>query len=373
MRQRVGRAGAKGVGRDVRAVILGGGRGTRFWPLGRAAKPKQFLRIAGRDPMLLETVRRIRPFIPARRVTLVADAVQTRLARRLLPGLPAANFLVEPQARNTAPALLLATARVWLDNPGAVVAVLPADHLIRDEKRFLRALRAGVEAAARERAFVTFGIPPTYPATGYGYIRHDRESGRNIGGSVFYPVMAFKEKPNLAQADEYLASGDYAWNSGMFVWRADVFAEKLEAFAPELMPAWAGILEALKSGNRKKLRAAFALAPALSIDHALMEKAGGVLVTDGDFGWSDVGAWSSLLEIWPRDRNGNAFRGEGLAVDSKGCLVWNPGRLTALIGVRDIVVVEAGDALLVCDAALDQKVKEIVDALKKTKRHKKYI
>jgi len=373
MRERIGRGGAKKAGRDVRAVILAGGRGTRFWPLGRAAKPKQFLRITGREPMLLETVRRIRPLVPARRVTLVADAASTRLARKLLPRLPKESFLVEPLARNTAPALMLATARVWLDNPEAVVAVLPADHLIRDEGRFLRILRAGVEAAARERAFVTFGIPPAYPATGYGYIRHDRESGRKIGGALFYPVQEFKEKPNLAQADEYLASGDYAWNSGMFLWRADVFAEKLEVFAPELMPAWTGMVEALRSGNRKKLLAAFALAPALSIDYALMEKVEGVLVADGDFGWSDVGAWSTLLEAWPRDGNGNACRGEVLALDAKNCLVWNPGRLTALIGVRDIVVVEAGDALLVCDAALDQKVKEIVDALKKTKRHKKYI
>lgn len=358
--------------RDVRVVILAGGRGTRFWPLGRAAKPKQFLRITGRDPMLLETVRRIRPLVPARRIVLVADAAQTRLARKLLPRFPKGNFLVEPLARNTAPALMLATARVWLENPEAVVAVLPADHLIRDEARFLRTLRAGVEAAARERAFVTFGIPPTYPATGYGYIRHDREHGRKIGGAVFYPARAFKEKPNLALADEYLASGDYAWNSGMFVWRAGVFAEKLEVFAPELMPAWTGILDALRSGNAKKLRSAFALAPALSIDYALMEKAEGVLVADGAFGWSDVGAWSTLFEVWPRDGNGNACRGETLALDAKNCLVWNPGRLTALVGVRDLIVVEAGDALLICDAALDQKVKDIVDSFKKENKYRKY-
>jgi mannose-1-phosphate guanylyltransferase len=359
--------------RDVRAVILAGGRGTRFWPLGRAARPKQFLQITGRDPMLLETVRRVRPLIPPRRLMLVADADQTRQARKLLPRLPKGCFLVEPAARNTAPALMLATARVWLDDPEAVVAVLPADHLIRDEARFLRTLRAGIEAAAREDALVTFGIPPTYPATGYGYIRHDREKGRRIGGAVFYPVRAFKEKPNVAQADEYLASGDYAWNSGMFVWRAGVFAEKLAAASPELDRAWTAIVEALRSGGGPKLRKAFAAAPAVSIDYALMEKAEGVLVADGDFGWSDVGAWSTLLEIWPRDRKGNAVRGETLALDTKGCLVWNPGRLTALVGVRDLIVVEAGDALLVCAADLDQKVKDVVEALKKSQRLKRYV
>jgi mannose-1-phosphate guanylyltransferase len=359
--------------RDVRAVILAGGRGTRFWPVGREARPKQFLRITGREPMLAETVRRIRPVVPARRMILVADSVQTRQAQKLLPRLPKTSFLVEPLARNTAPALMLATARVWLGNPEAVITVLPADHMIRDEARFLRTLKAGIEAAARERILVTFGIPPTYPATGYGYIRHDRASGRKIGGEVFYPVQAFKEKPNLALADEYLASGDYAWNSGMFVWRAGVFAEKLREYAPELVPSWTAIVSALRSGNAAKLRSAFSLAPAQSIDYALMEKAEGVLVADGVFGWSDVGAWSTLLEIWPRDDKGNALRGDTLSLDAKGCLVWNPGRLTALIGVRDLIVVDAGDALLICDAALDQKVKDVVEVLRRSAKHKKYL
>ena len=360
--------------RDVRAVILAGGRGTRFWPLGREALPKQFLRITGADPMLLETVRRIRPVVPARRTTLIADAAQTRRARKLLPRLPKESFLVEPEARNTAPALMLATARVWLENPEAVVVVLPADHLITGQAKFLARLRSAVEAAAREDAFVTFGIPPTSPATGYGYIRHDRGAGRKIAGTVFYPALGFKEKPGPAQAADYVASGDHAWNSGMFLWRAGVFAEKLERFAPDLAPAWAAIVAALRSGSAAKLESAFRLAPALSIDYALMEKAEGVLVADGDFGWSDVGAWSTLAGIWPRDGAGNAVRGETLALESGDCLVWNPGRLTALVGVHNLIVVEAGDALLVCDAALDQKVKDVVEALKKNKnKYKKYI
>ena len=359
--------------RDVRAVVLAGGRGTRFWPLGRAARPKQFLRITGPDPMLLQTVRRIRPLVPSRRVTIIADAAQIRQARRLLPKLPKESFLVEPEARNTAPALMLATARVWLENPEAVVVVLPADHLIRDEAKFLRKLRAGVEAAARETALVTFGIPPAFPSTGYGYIRHNRGAGERIAGTVFYPVLGFKEKPDAVHAAEYIAAGDYAWNSGMFLWRAGVFAEKIERYAPELAPAWAAIVAALRSGSAAKLKNAFRLAPALSIDYALMEKSDGVLVADGDFGWSDVGAWSALAGIWPRDAAGNAARGETLAFDARDCLVWNPGRLTALVGVRGLIVVEAGGALLICDAAHDQKVKDLVEELKKTGKYRKYI
>jgi mannose-1-phosphate guanylyltransferase len=359
--------------RDIRAVILAGGRGTRFWPLGRAARPKQFLAIAGSEPMLLETVQRVRPLVPPRRVTLIADAAQTRQARKLLPGLPRASFLVEPEARNTAPALMLATARVFLENPEAVVAVLPADHLITDRARFLSRLRAGAEAASREDAFVVFGIPPTHAATGFGYIRLDRRAGRRIGGTAFYPVLGFKEKPAAAQAEEYVASGEYAWNSGMFMWRAGVFAEKIRRFAPRLEPAWRALVAALRSKRPADLGRAFRLAPALSIDYALMEKAEGVLVADGDFGWSDVGAWSTLLGLWPKDAAGNAARGETITLDSRNCVVWNPGHLTALVGVRDLIVVETGDALLVCDVSADQRVRDVVAALKGKKGARKYV
>ncbi len=360
-------------GRDIRVVILAGGRGTRFWPLGREARPKQFLKIAGSEPLLTETVRRVRPLVPPRRLTLVADAVQTRQARKLLPKLPPACFLVEPEARNTAPALMLATARIWLEDPEAVVAVLPADHLVRDRDRFLRRLVDAAEAAARGETLVTFGVLPDYPATGFGYIRHDRAAGRRVGRTSFFPVLDFKEKPGRALAEDYLASGDYAWNCGMFLWRAGVFADKLERFAPELVPAWRALVAALRAGSAAKLKAAFRLAPALSIDCALMEKAGGVVVADGDFGWSDVGAWSTLAGIWPRDASGHAVRGEAVSVDSKDCLVWNPGRLTALVGVRDLVIVDTGDALLVSAAASDQRVKDVVERLKKKKAHRRYV
>lgn len=358
---------------DIRAVILAGGRGTRFWPLGRAARPKQFLKIAGPEPMLVETVRRIRPLVPPRKMVLVADAASTRRARRLLPSLPKASFVVEPEARNTAPALLLATARVFVENPEAVVVVLPADHLIRDKARFLARVRAAAEAASREDALVIFGVPPSYPATGFGYIRHDRRAGRTIAGTEFFPVQAFKEKPDPATAREYAASGSYAWNSGMFVWRARAFAGQIARSAPELEPAWTALIAALKSRNAAALKRSFRLAPALSIDYALMEKAGRVLVADGDFGWSDVGSWSTLTTIWPRDAAGNAVRGDTLALDARDCLVWSPGRLTALVGVHDLIVVDAGDALLVCDASSDQKVKDVVAALERKKSHRKYV
>jgi mannose-1-phosphate guanylyltransferase len=361
-------SGHRKSGVDARAVILAGGRGTRFWPLGRAKRPKQFLPIAGLRPMIVETVDRLRTLIRDERMLMVADAGQTRALRKLFPKLPGTSFLVEPLAKNTAPSLMLATARIWLENPEAVVAVLPADHLIREPRKFLSKLKAAIGFAAKDPSLVTFGIKPTYPATGYGYIQFSTDEPREFGREVFYPVRAFWEKPSLELADEFLATGDYAWNSGMFVWRADIFARKLEAFAPDLLPFWKRMVEALKMNDKRALRAVFEKIPAVSIDYALMEKVRGVVVCQGDFGWSDVGAWSSLFDVWKGDKAGNAARGDCLILDSRGCLVYNPGRLTALVGVRDLIVVEAGDALLVCASSQDQRVKEIVEILRKNRK-----
>jgi mannose-1-phosphate guanylyltransferase len=318
--------------------------------------------------MIEETVLRVRPLIPGRRVWMVADAGLTKALRKMFPKIPGSNFVVEPAARNTAPSLMLATARIFLENPGAVVAVLPADHLIRDPKKFLEKLAAAVAAASEDRVVVTFGIPPTYPATGFGYIRFSKTTPIVRGREVFFPAWAFKEKPSLEVADDYLAAGDSAWNSGMFLWRADVFAEKLQAFAPDLYALWTRLIRAIEKKDTKMLRAVFAEIPALSIDYALMEKAKGVVVCPGDFGWSDVGAWSSLFDIWPRDKDGNVLRSEGVIFDARDCLVYNPGRLTALIGVRDLIVVESGGALLICAADQDQRVKDVVESLKKKGR-----
>lgn len=353
---------------DLRAVIMAGGSGTRFWPLSRARKPKQFLEIASDKSMIRETVDRIRPLVPPRRILTVANAAQTRLIRRLLPALPVRNLIVEPAAKNTAPSLILATAQVYLRNPRAVVAALPADHLILDSALFRRKLEAAAAAAEAGDVIATFGIPPTHPATGYGYIHFARGKPERSLDEPFYRVLGFKEKPDSSTARRFLEEGCYWWNSGMFLWRAEVLARKLEAFAPDLYVFWPRILDALRTGRHSALRTVFKDMPATSIDFGLMEKADGVLVAKGDFGWSDVGAWSSLAEVWPKDAAGNAFKGQGLAVDARGCLVYNPRRLTALVGVSDLVVVETDDALLICRKDQDQKVKDIVEVLRKTGR-----
>ena len=355
---------------DIRAIILAGGRGTRFWPLSRTKRPKQFLPISGRAPLIEKTVARVRPLIAADRVWMVADAPQIKTLRKMFPAIPRRNFVTEPEARNTGPALMLATAAVYLENPRAIAVVLPADHLIRDGKTFVRRLRAAARVASDTGAIVTFGIPPTFPATGYGYICFDKSAPSVSGRDLFYPGLGFKEKPDLTLARELVAGGAW-WNSGMFVWRADAFAAKLEAFAPELFRSWNALLKALKAGDRKAVARVFSRLPALSIDHALMERAGGVLVGEGDFGWSDVGSWSSLFDVWKRDAAGNVLEGSAVTLDARDCLVWNPGRLTALVGVSGLVVVETDDVLLICAKGHDQRVKDVVALLERSgrKRH----
>jgi len=347
------------------AVIMAGGRGTRFWPLSREKRPKQFLPITGPRTMIEETVERLRPLLPCSSIFTISDASQAKLIRKLLPRLPGRNILVEPQGKNTAASLILATAHLYLRNPGAVVAALCADHLIAKRDVFLQKLEASVEAAAKEEAIVTFGIPPAYPATGYGYIEISRNKTRDIRGERFFNVRTFKEKPDLEHARKFVADGRHFWNSGMFIWRADVFGRKIERYAPDFYPHWKRILRALKKKDQGEIRSVFKEIPALSIDYALMEKAEGVLMSRGDFGWSDVGSWSSLADIWPRDEAGNSLYGDSLVIDSANCLLYSPGKLTAIIGLKDVIIVETKDALLVCRRDQDQRVRDILEALKK--------
>jgi len=348
---------------DLYAVIMAGGSGTRFWPLSRKDKPKQFLPIISDKTMIEETVARLNPPLPLSRIFTIANREHSEVIRELLPDFNSENILIEPMARNTAPCLLLATAAIHLRNPNAVMAALPADHLIRDRDRFVKSLTAAADYAADIPDLVTFGIPPTYPSTGYGYIRFADNEPVKAAGDCFYPVREFKEKPDVDLARTFLRSGNYFWNSGMFVWKASAFAAQLEQHAPSLFVFWQRILRALKPKATETIAAIFEEMPSISIDYALMEKSRRVSMCRGDFGWSDVGAWSALSDIWPRDVDNNALRGEAVSIQAENCLLHNPGKLTALIGVKDLIVVNTEDALLICSSQQDQKVKDIVNRL----------
>jgi len=350
---------------DIRAVIMAGGVGTRFWPLSRKQKPKQFLPIISDKTMIEETALRLLPLISPAQIYTIADRTKTLTIHKLLPQIPEDNLLVEPQGKNTAPSLMLATAAIYLQNPEAAVIALPADHLIKDGARFLKKLEAAGQAAIQNDHIITFGIPPSYPATGYGYIQFSPQDPVKISGETFFSVEKFKEKPGIEQANEFLDAGNYFWNSGMFLWQAKTFPQKLEQYAPGLFPFWEKMVEAFKTKQESLLISAFEDIPSISIDYALMEKARPVWMCRGDFGWSDVGAWSSLLDIWAKDESGNTIRGDGIFLDSTDCLVHNPGKITALVGVEDLIIVDTDDGLLVCRKDSDQKVKQVVEHIKK--------
>lgn len=349
---------------DFNVVILAGGSGTRFWPLSRQKRPKQFLKIIKDRTLIEETFRRVQGIVPSAQVYTVAVAQQSKIIRRLLPKVPAKNLLGEPEARNTAASLILASASIYLKNKEAVLAVLPADHYISDVARFREKLVAAATAAYQLKKIVLFGIPPVSPATGYGYIHCPGKMLAEIGGETFFEVEGFREKPDLPTALEFLQSGEYYWNSGIFLWRADVFEESLREFAPELFSAWMKILRFLRNKDRRELGKVFREIPALSIDYALIEKVSGALMARGDFGWSDLGSWSSLHEYLPQDDNCNAVSGKFVGLETNNCLVFSPRKLTALIGVRDLIVVNTDDALLICHRDQDQLVKELVEKLK---------
>jgi mannose-1-phosphate guanylyltransferase len=353
---KTGRRGAKGT---RYAVVMAGGSGTRFWPHSRRRRPKQFLSVAGESSLLQETVERLRGLVAPERILVVTAPEVAGLVRRQLPSLPRENLVLEPSARGTAPCLALSAACIGEREPGAAMAVFPADHVIRQRRAFHRAVRCAFEAAERQRCLVTFGIPPTQPETGYGYIR----VGARRGGARprLYWASRFVEKPDAAKARRYLASGEYLWNSGMFVWRVDVLRAALRSFAPNIAAAlWAKDEDNARPRDwRRRYRAL----ESQSIDVAVMEKADRVAVVEGDFLWSDVGSWDAMATLWPTDARGNACRGDVLQIDCSNTVVHADKHLIAMLGVDDLVVVESADALLICRRSRAQDVRRLVDAL----------
>jgi mannose-1-phosphate guanylyltransferase len=343
------------------AVVLAGGSGTRFWPASRRALPKQFLPIAGGRSLLAQTAARLRGAVAWERVLVVTLRDHVALVRKHLPRVPPENVLAEPAGRNTAAAVAWAALEIGRRDAASVQAVLPSDHVIAPAADFRRTLLAAAEEARESRALLTFGIRPTSPSTGYGWI----EAGPRLRVREGVPVCEverFVEKPDRARAEAFLAGGHHLWNSGMFVWRTDVILDALREHAGDLM---AKLSSAADAGA---FAAAYASLPSVSVDVAVLEKAAGVRVLPVEFSWSDVGSWAALPGVLPSDGDGNCAAGgvRVLGEESSGCVVWGrAGELTALIGVRDLVVVRAGKATLVCPRERSQEVRRIVARLEK--------
>ncbi len=346
---------------SVYSVILAGGSGTRFWPLSRAARPKQFLALASQAPLLVDTARRISSLSPPRQTFVSCGAAHARAVRRLLKFLPAQNILVEPVARNTAPAIGLAATQVASRDPGAVMQVLPADHAVADAERFVECLSAAARLA-NQGSLVTLGIRPTRPETGYGYI----QLGEPIGSEAFQ-VRAFVEKPDAPTAVGYLESGQYLWNAGIFVFRADAILGAIRQHLPELAEALARIARTIgKRGYAPAVAREFGKLGSVSIDFGVMEKADNLAVVRGDFGWSDLGSFASLPEVRRADERGNVVSGEVAAmVECENCVVFAGKRPLALAGLSDMVVIDADDVVLVVPKQKSQKVRDVVQAFSK--------
>lgn len=348
------------------AVIMAGGSGTRFWPLSRTRRPKQLLRITGDRSMIRGTFERLQPLVPPERILVVTRAEQEQGIRQELPELPEANLLVEPTGRNTAPCIGLAAA--VLQARGAsdeTMVVLPADHAIGQEETFRELLQAGERLLADHDVLLTLGIEPRRPETGYGYIRRGEPTASTEGWS-FHRVERFVEKPDLETARGLLADGRHLWNSGMFLWRVRRIRAELERHVPEMAP----ILERLRAAHgtarwKRELEESYVRLPSLSIDYGVMEKAAGVWVVPVDLGWSDVGSWASLAELREKDSEGNVMPSTTLAVEARDNLVEGRGRPVVLLGVSDLVIVDAEDALLICHRDRAQDVGKIPDWLRR--------
>ena len=347
------------------AVIMAGGRGTRFWPRSREKKPKHLLDIVSDRTIIQETVDRIKPLIKPRNILIVTGKKHARELARQLPEIPAKNILIEPVGRNTAACIGLAAVHIQKKSNDDVMVVLPSDHGIADPAQYRKVIAAAALAAEKKNALVTVGLKPTSPHTGFGYMEGGGSAGK-IDGKALLRVKAFREKPDLKQAEAFLKSGNFYWNSGMFIWKASTILDKIKHFLPDLHDGLMTIKASLgRAFETKTVSAVYKGLASISIDYGVMEKAQEVFMIPASFGWSDVGSWDTLWEISLKDQSGNAACGNSPALfeDTKNALVYSPDKLVALVGMKDVIVVETKDALLICKKGRSQDVKKIVDAL----------
>jgi len=348
----------------ITAVIMAGGRGERFWPKSRNNCPKQFLSLtADKETMIQKTVKRLDKIVEPGDVFVVTNAAYREIVETQLPQIPKENILSEPCARNTAPCIAYAAAVIKKKYDDAVMLVLPSDHLIGYVDIYHRALRKAIAAAEEGQNLVTIGITPTYPETGYGYINFGEEKGDA------FEVERFVEKPDLATAKKYLASGNYLWNSGMFVWKVSSIMANIQKFMPEVYDGASRIGESFGTDDFEEvLIREFEAFPSESIDFGIMEKAENIYTIPGSFGWDDVGSWLAMERINETDDDKNFIEGDVIAVDSKRTTICGGKRLIAAVGTRDLIIVDTDDVLLVCGKNSTQDVKKVISKLKGQER-----
>lgn len=353
------------------AAILAGGLGTRFWPKSRASFPKQFLDILNLGETLIQsTYKRYKNFIPSENIFVITSDEYVEIIKQQLPEIPVENILAEPSRKNTAPCVAYISFKLLEKDPLACLIVAPSDHLVTDNKTFEELSLKGLHFAEKNKAFVTLGIEPTYPNTGYGYIQFDTSAQQEEN---VFKVKTFTEKPDLELAKTFLASGDFLWNAGIFMWNVKDVVDALEKFQPEMFELFAAEKENFNTDKETEaIERIYPLCTSISIDYAIMEKANNVYVIPASFGWSDLGTWNSAYTNLKKDNKENALAGENIVViDARNSMVHAPHeKLVVLQGLDGFIVVDTPDVLLICKKENEQQVKDFLSLVKKHKGDK---
>jgi len=352
-------------------AIMAGGIGSRFWPKSRTAYPKQFLDILNTGKSLIQwTYERYAAFIPAENIYIVTSEDYSDIVAEQLPQLPIENIVSEPSRKNTAPCVAYISFKLMQKDPEAVLIVAPSDHMILDNLNFQDITHTALDFVTNKEAFITLGIQPTYPNTGYGYIQYDTDSSNEIG---IFKVKTFTEKPNLELAKTFVGSGEFLWNGGIFIWKVKTVINAFEKHQPEMFELFDGEKEKFNTPNEKEtIGKIYPLCTNISIDYAIMEKANNVYVIPSSFGWSDLGTWNSAYENLSKDYRGNALASDNvLMIDSSKCMVSAPlEKLLVIQGLEDFIVVDTKDVLLICKKDKEQSIKEYVSEVKRNKGEK---
>lgn len=356
----------------VFAVILAGGGGTRLWPKSRIQTPKQFLSLSGKKTMLQLSAQRLKRFIPWSRMIVVTNQKYQAEIIKELPNLPKGNIILEPQRRETAMAMLIGAKYAHLLDPKAVVVNAAADHIVVKEKEFIKVMKTAAKIAAKNTHLLTVGITPTHPATGFGYIKIGKKLSTNGIKVPVFVVESFTEKPNVEKAKVFLATKLYFWNANMYVWSAEALFKAFDQYMPQMYKLAVELGKVSKSKFKTLLPAIYAKADTISIDYAISEKAQNLLLIPGNFGWNDVGEWQVVYDLGEKDNHGNVTicdkkQKTTIVIDSQNNLVHADGRLIALLGVNDMIVVDTKEILLIAPKSKSQEVKKIVEQLKKIK------
>jgi mannose-1-phosphate guanylyltransferase len=342
-------------------IIMAGGGGTRFWPLSRQRTPKQLLNLTGKDLMINETIDRVSTILDKKDIFIVTNANQETLMRdKVDPAILPDHILIEPSARNTAACIGYAAFEIIRKYGDGIMCIFPADHYIKNVSTFTDIFNKAIEIANREDCLLTIGIEPTFPSTGYGYIKYDKSSA-----DYAKQVIEFVEKPNYELANSYVNSGNYSWNSGMFIWKASAILENFKRYLPKVYHFLEIIGNSMNTpAERETILDIYPQIPSISIDYGIMERSDNVKVIPGDLGWNDVGSWDNLNSLYSPDQNGNIIKGQQIAIDTNNCILFSKKRLIATIGIENLIVVETDDAVLVCDRNRAQDIKRITDELK---------